>query len=220
MFLAFHISIFVYFLCSVFNFSRRFIDFVFHLCFFFYNHSCIVVGASKQCYCNFHASTLRLLNPFFPSFFVSLIFFVSISCLLMAYGDKLALKKHCVDVSKYSTNVFNYFLSILFGLAIGNNQSTSFIFLTLLIFKLLNLWICNLLYQLHFGFNYIVHDYDMWAIIDHVESCDVVEPSTHPDFSIEPNLTFFTSFYNPYVVLIVEDFDYVVHSESFIQSSK
>jgi hypothetical protein len=56
-----------------------------------------------------------------------------------------------------------------------------------------------------FGFNYILHDHDMWAIIDDVESCDVVEPDP----------TFFTSFYNPYVVLTIKDFDSLVHSKSF-----
>jgi hypothetical protein len=76
---------------------------------------------SKQSYCNLHAYALKLFNPFFPSLFVSLIFFVSISCFLMAYGDKPTLKKHCVDVSNYSTNVFGYSLPTLFGLANSNN---------------------------------------------------------------------------------------------------
>jgi hypothetical protein len=77
---------------------------------------------SKQCYCNLHACALRLFNPFFPSFFMSLNFFISISCLLMAYGDEPPLKKHCVDVSKYSTNVFSYSLPTLFCLVITNNE--------------------------------------------------------------------------------------------------
>jgi hypothetical protein len=66
-----------------------------------------------------------------------------------------------------------------------------------------------------FGFNYILHDHDMWAIIDHVESCDVVEPSTNLDFFVELDPRFLTSFYNPYVVLTIEDFDSLVHFESF-----
>lgn len=66
-----------------------------------------------------------------------------------------------------------------------------------------------------FGFNYILCDHDMWVIIDHVESCDVVEHSGNLDFFVELDPTFFTSFYNPYVVLTIEDFDSFVHSKSF-----
>lgn len=41
--------LFLFVSCVVFfNFFGRFIDSVFHLCFFFYNHSCIVVGASPN----------------------------------------------------------------------------------------------------------------------------------------------------------------------------
>jgi len=60
-----------------------------------------------------------------------------------------------------------------------------------------------------FDFNYIIHDHDMWAIIDHVE------PSANLDFFVKLDPTFFTSFYDPYVVLTIEDFDSLVHFESF-----
>jgi hypothetical protein len=136
----------------------------------------------------------------------------------MAYGEKPTLKKHCVDVSKYSTDVFGYFLSTLFGLAISNNQLASFYFSNFVdfqTFKSLDLQPSISTSITPFGFNCIVHDHDMWAIIDHVESCDVVEPFANLDFSIELDPTFFTSFYNPYVVLTVEDFDSLVHFESF-----
>jgi hypothetical protein len=136
----------------------------------------------------------------------------------MAYGEKPTLKKHCVDVSKYSTDVFGYFLSTLFGLAIRNNQLASFYFSNFVdfqTFKSLDLQSSISTSITPFGFNCIVHDHDMWAIIDHVESCDVVEPFANLDFSIEPDPTFFTSFYNPYVVLTVKDFDSLVHFESF-----
>lgn len=45
-----------------------------------------------------------------------------------------------------------------------------------------------------FGLNYILHDHDMWVIIDDVESCDVVEPSANLDFFVELDPTFFTIF--------------------------
>jgi hypothetical protein len=82
-------------------------------------HRCWCI--SKQCYYKFHAFALRLLNPLFPSFFVSLNFFISIFYFLMAHGDKPTLKKHFVDVSKYFTNDFGYSLPTFFCLVITSN---------------------------------------------------------------------------------------------------
>jgi len=113
----------------------------------------------------------------------------------MAYGDEPTLKKHCVDVLKYSIDVFSYSLLTLFCLVITSNQKVNFHFFNFVDFQTFESLDLQSSSIMPFGFNYILHDHDMWVIIDHVESCDVVEPSTNLNFFVELDPTLFTSFY-------------------------
>ncbi len=52
---------------------------------------------------------------------VTFIHFVSISCFTMSSIDELALKKHCVDVPKYSIDVSMDFFPRLFNFVVISN---------------------------------------------------------------------------------------------------
>ncbi len=184
--------------------------------FFFYNHSCVVVGASP----NNVIVTLMLLHwgyliLSFLLFSCHWNFLISISCLLMAYGDEPTLKKHCVDVLKYSIDVFSYSLLTLFCLVITSNQKVNFHFFNFVdfqTFESLDLQYSRSTSIMPFGFNYILHDHGMWAMIcgpllimlNHVMLLNLL-PISISLLNLIPHCS----------QVSIEDFDSLVHSESF-----